>query len=299
MQNSAGQIQQVGSYSDVAQLNFANDTLRRYMISNIRYWVFAANVDGFRFDYFDHLPFDFRKELITNLKAIAGRNLLLVAEGSSNDQFVTGADMKYGFTYYGALKQVFGAAQAPVSALTSLNETENYGANAQQMVLRYTTNHDVNGSDDIPQNLLGGMDGSLAAFATVAFMKAAPMVYNGQELGLGYKLVFPFTSPKINWTPNDAVTRRYKQILNLRNTLPALREKNLSYFSTADVVGFSKTLNGEVVVVMINSRNAVKTINLPATFAGTSMQNMMTGNAEVLSTAYSLAPYEYVVFKAL
>jgi len=52
-QNTAGNIISPAGYSDVAQLNFKNDTMRAAMIEALRYWVFNANIDGYRFDFAD------------------------------------------------------------------------------------------------------------------------------------------------------------------------------------------------------------------------------------------------------
>jgi hypothetical protein len=67
-------------------------------------------------------------------------------------------------------------------------------------MIRYLTNHDVNSSDGTPLDLFGGKKGSMAAFVVVAYMKGIPMIYNGQEVGTPFRLTFPFTSTRVDWT---------------------------------------------------------------------------------------------------
>ena len=55
-------------FTDVAQLNFNNDTMRLAMIADMKYWVYAANIDGFRCDYADNPPVTFWQQAIDTLK---------------------------------------------------------------------------------------------------------------------------------------------------------------------------------------------------------------------------------------
>ena len=56
IRNANGVIQQLDSYTDVAALDMNNPAVQLAMDSAMRYWIFAANVDGFRCDYADHPP---------------------------------------------------------------------------------------------------------------------------------------------------------------------------------------------------------------------------------------------------
>jgi glycosidase len=134
------------------------------------------------------------------------------------------------------------------SILPIIKDTEE----GQQMV-RYTTNHDVNGSDGTPQELFGGQKGSMAAFVVIAYMKSVPMIYNGQEVGTPYRLLFPFTTKKIDWTPNPSVTAEYKKIIGFRNSSNAIRRGKLTSYSNADVCAFIKEDGKEKVFVLEQS----------------------------------------------
>jgi hypothetical protein len=84
-----------------------------------------------------------------------------------------GFDFTFGFNFYGQLKNIYKNNQ-PVTILNSLNNSEFVNATDGQQVVRYLTNHDVNGSDGTPLDLFGGIPGSTAAFVVVAYMKGCP-----------------------------------------------------------------------------------------------------------------------------
>lgn len=44
-------------WNDVAQLDYTNAAMRLEIIRSLKYWVYNANIDGFRFDYSDGPPF--------------------------------------------------------------------------------------------------------------------------------------------------------------------------------------------------------------------------------------------------
>ncbi len=89
LQNSAGNIISPPGrgWNDVAQLNFDNYDMRAAMINAMKYWVATANVDGFRCDFADGQPIDFWKQAINSLRHIPDHILLMMAEGSRNENF--------------------------------------------------------------------------------------------------------------------------------------------------------------------------------------------------------------------
>jgi glycosidase len=297
LQNGSGTILSPPGtgWNDVAQLNFSNAAMRFEMIRNLKYWIYTANVDGYRFDYADGPPMDFWKQAIDTLRNITTHKLLLMAEGSRSDHFTAGFDFTFGFGYFGTLKNIF--TGQPVTNIDSRNTTEYVNASNGQQVVRYLTNHDVNGSDGTPQELFGGIRGSMAAFVVTAYMKSVPMIYNGQEVGFPTRITFPFTSVDINWTLNPDIKEEYKTIIAFRNTSAAIRRGSLISYNSADVAAFTKELGAEKVFVLSNLRNGARTFTLPAALVNTNWTNAMTGAPVSLTTSVNLAAYEYLVLK--
>jgi len=283
-------------WNDVAQLNYENQAMRHEMISSMKYWVYTANVDGFRCDYADGPPFDFWKQAIDTLRNIITHKLLLLAEGSRSNHFTAGFDFTFGFGFYYQLKTIYSSNQ-PVTKIDGLNTSEYVNATNGQQVVRYITNHDVNGSDGTPLDLFGGKQGSMAAFVVAAYMKSVPMIYNGQEVGTPFRLVFPFTGQNINWTLNPDVTAEYKKVIAFRNSSEAIRRGELVSYSNTNVCAFTKELGSEKVFVMSNLRNNAINFTLPASVANSEWTDAMTGTSVSLSTQVSLPAYSYQVFK--
>lgn len=295
-QDASGNIVSPAGYSDVAQLNFANQDMRTAMIEAMRYWVFAANIDGYRCDFADNVPFDFWKQALTSLKSITSHKLLFLAEGTRDDHFRAGFQLTYGFGFFSNLKTIFGQAK-PATSINDLNSFEYKNTYDESQVVRYTTNHDVNSSDGTPEELFGGRKGAMAGFSVAALMKGVPMVYSGQEVATPYRLPFPFTSRKIDWTLNPDVTAEYKKILAFRNSSAAIRRGQLFSYSSDDVVAFTKQQDNEKVFVMVNLRNKVVEYTVPPALSGTSWTDAMNAGTVALTAKVTLQPYTYTVLK--
>ncbi|RAJ02373.1 glycosidase [Chitinophaga skermanii] len=283
-------------WNDVAQLNFGNKNMRLAMISAMRYWVLAANVDGFRCDYTDGPPVDFWQQATDSLRKVNTHTLLLMAEGSRPGNFNAGFQYNFGFGYFGYLKRIF-EQKAPVSGIDSVNNAEYAQASDAQRMVRYTTNHDVNGSDGTPEELFGGKRGAMAAFVATAFMKNVPMVYNGQEVATPHRLTFPFTSTKIDWSLNPDVTVEYSNIINKRQSLDAVKRGEIQYYNTADICAYVRTLGTQQVLVLVNMRNTAETFHVPTSLQGTQWTNVFTNDNQVINATVAIAPFEYIVLK--
>ncbi len=296
LQDASGNIQSPPGYSDVAQLNFSNDSMRLAMIADMKYWVFTANIDGFRCDYADNPPVSFWQQAIDTLRNISTHSLLLLAEGSRSTNFTAGFDYNFGFSFYSNLKSIY---SSNTSALTidNLNTTEYTNTTGGQQVVRYITNHDVNSSDGTPLSLFGGKSGSLAAFTIVACMKSVPMIYDGQEVGMITPITFPFATVKINWTTGQDEVAEYKKIIAFRNSSNAIRRGSMTSYSNADICAFITQKDSEKVLVLANLRNKIVQYTLPMAFANTTWTDALNSGNIALTNQLTLQPYSYFVLK--
>jgi glycosidase len=284
-------------YPDVAKLNFANQDMRLAMVDALRYWIFTVNSDGYRYDLTDVPPIDFWVQANGNLRSITGRKLILYAEGGRLDNYKA-FDYNHGFSFYDALKQMFGGAQAPATRVESENAAQYVGAGESNRLVRYITNHDVNGWDGPPQNIFGGQAGAIAAFVLAAYNRAVPFIYNGQEIALSYALTFPFTMQKINWAANKPVTDEYIKLIKFYKQSEALRRGMPTSYSNNDVSAFVKQSTNDKALVMVNIRNRTVTFNLPAALANTTWYDGFDKTQVKLGTNVNLAPYQYMAMTA-
>jgi glycosidase len=129
---------QVGGFvwEDVAQLNFSNQAMRQSMIESMQYWIDTVDSDGFRFDFSDGPPIDFWIQVEQSLRANNEKPLILYAEGGRQDNYQA-FDYNHGFSFYDALKQMFGAAQAPATRVEDENAVQYQAAGDMNRLVRY------------------------------------------------------------------------------------------------------------------------------------------------------------------
>lgn len=282
------------NWMDVADLNFANTKMREAMIDAMEYWVFEANVDGFRCDYADGVPFDFWKQAIDKLKTASDRQLIFLAEGDRSDHYAAGFDMTYGWSFYGAVKNVFNGSSAGNLYLT--HNSEYSGTPAGKHKLRFTTNHDESAWDKTPMVLFNGKDGALAASVMTIFMGGVPLFYTGQEVGRTSNVPF-FSNSPINWNDYPDMLQVYQQIMAFYTQSAVAKTGINTHYANTNVVCFTKTSGAEKLLVMVNARNSQSSFSLPAALQNTSWTNALSGEAVGLGSSVALGNYEYLLLK--
>ena len=284
-------------WNDVAALNYDNMDMRKAMIEAMKYWVYQANIDGYRCDAADFIPFDFWQQAIKSLRSIGSHKLLFFAEGKRSDQYTAGFDLKYGFSFYNNLvNRIYGTHQS-VQSLDILNTTEYRDATGDDQVVRYISNHDVDQSEGSPLTTLDGKAGSVAAFVAAAYMKGVPLIYDGQEVGCPVKLSFFDKTTPIDWSTNPGMLEEYKRIIALRNSSNAIKRGRLQSFCTDDVCAFCKAKDGEEIFVVDNLRATASTFTVPAAMTGAHWKDAYTGEDASLPDKLDLQPFQYHVYK--
>ncbi|WP_083691940.1 Ig-like domain-containing protein [[Flexibacter] sp. ATCC 35103] len=295
-QRTGTTINQLANFSDIAALDLNNTALRAAMKDAMRYWIFAANIDGYRCDFANNPPIDFWTEIISNLRGITSHNLLMLAEGDRLQNFQAGFDMNFGDKwFYDALKNVAGGG--PVSTrFQTTNDMEYTYATGSQQEVRWTANHDSeNNSDTAPFTVFKSNAGVVANFLVSGYMKGVPFLTSGQEVAFNQVIPWPYTSVKINWS-NTAATPEFAKILNFRNSSAAIRRGTMTPYASDDICAFTKTLGTEKVIVMTNLRNASKTFVIPAALAGTYKDAYTGANVTLVSGAtQSFNAFQYIV----
>lgn len=292
-----GSIASPPGYNDVAQLDFTNAEVRSAMIDAMAYWVYTANVDGFRCDYADFVPQTFWSEAISKLRNIKkDQKILMLAEGSKVSHFEAGFDYTFGFKFFDTLEKMFKDSE-PVSVIQDANAAEyaiNY--NPENRIVRYTSNHDVNLAEGTPLELFGGKKGSVATFVVAAYLKSVPMIYNGQEIGYAQRIDY-FSNTPINWsTADNDMLAEYKKIIAFRNSSNAIKKGTYTGYSNNAISAFTMVKDAEKVFVVSNLTNASVKYLVTNSLKG-AWKDTFTGNAVTLGSEITLAPYQYLVLK--
>lgn len=295
--NAAGSIIHPAgtNWQDVADLNYANLALHAAMIDEMKFWVLDVGIDGFRFDAADYVPFAFWKSAMDSLKGITDRKLLFLTEGERTDHYAAGMPLIYGWTWNYQLQQVFGTAQAPATNLFTANTAE---ANASPAIrLRFATNHDQSAWDATPVTLFGGVEASFAAQAAAVLMGGVPLMYTGQEVGATGTQSF-FAKDPVNWSANPGLQERFGALFALRLKHEALRYGSLKPYSHPNILAFERQLDGERVLVLINTRAAAVTYNLPTALRGSTWSDLQGLEPLVFGNSMEIAGHHVLVLAA-
>jgi glycosidase len=267
------------------------------MIDAMSYWVYNANIDGFRCDYADFVPNNFWVDAITKLRKIKkNQTILMLAEGSKYNHFASGFDYTFGFNFFSTLEKLFKENKSAVTIQES-NTTEyanNY--NPENRVVRYTSNHDVNLSDGTPLELFGGKNGSIATFVVAAYLKSVPMIYNGQEIGYNKRLNY-FAKTPIDWsTADNEMLAEYKKIIAFRNTSKAIKSGEYTGYSSDAVSAFTMEKDAEKVFVLSNLTSSTVKHLIPNTLKG-NWKDAFTGASVTVGADITLQPFQYIILK--
>ncbi len=281
------------NWLDVADLNYNNENMRAAMINAMKYWLLEANVDGYRCDYADGVPFDFWKQALDTLTSIH-RQFIFLAEGSRNDHFSAGFDLNYGWDFYNKLKNIFNGEIASGIFTTHNSEYSNIPDGKHK--LRFTTNHDESAWDNTPMVLFNGEEGALAASVITIFLGGVPLLYTGQEVGTVEKVPF-FSNSPINWDEKLDMLQAYKELLSVYSQSEVARIGSNSNYPDTNVVCFNKELNTYEMLIIVNVRNDTIEYKLPGDLQNTNWNDVFTGNIVALDTLIQLINYQYMILE--
>lgn len=280
-------------WNDVADLNYNNADMRLAMIDAMEYWIAEANIDGFRCDAADYVPFDFWQQAIDSLHHFTDKDLILLAEGSRYDHFTAGFQMNYAWSFMTTMKNIFdGTSNASAAFITNTSEYSAVPAGAQK--LRFITNHDES-NIATPPTVYGSKEAALAAFVITAYLQGVPLIYCGQEVGVSSTSVYTNTN-SINWDINPDLLAKYQSVMQFYAYSPVARSGDLTTYADPDICLFTKYMNSADVLVAVNVRNTPGSMALPAELQGY-WSNALTGEAVDAGTELSLDANGYVVWR--
>ena len=281
------------NWEDVADLNFDNAEMRLAMIDAMKWWVDEADVDGFRCDAADFVPFDFWKQAVDSLRAMP-KDLLLLAEGSRKDHFEAGFQMNYAWNLMHSMRQVFIKGE-PATRLIEADKEEYEGIPEGCVKLRFTTNHDES-NHLTPVGEYGGERGSMSAFVIATYLHGGALIYSSQEVGYPDPINF-FHYVPVDWESNKEIRAEYKKLMALYNESDAIRKGTLVTYPEDNAMVFSKTAGKEKYLIIASVRNEPVTVAVPDAWKGKTAVNAITGGEIHLQETLELEPYQYLILK--
>lgn len=282
------------NWEDVADLNYDNQEMRLSMIDAMEYWVETADIDGFRCDAADWIPFDFWVQAIDSVSHL-NDSLIWLAEGARLDHFTAGFQMNYAWDYYAKLKDIFNEVQ-PAAGLILAHNLEYKDLPEGKHKLRFTTNHDESAWDATPMVLFHGEQGALAASVATICLGGVPLIYGSQEVGQEQNVPF-FSNYPINWSQHPEMLEEYQDIFKIYNGSKALKIGDLANYSNTEVLAFKRVSGLEEVLVIANLRNKNVTYNLPAALKNTQWNNAFDETQITLTESLDLSAYQYLILQ--
>jgi cyclomaltodextrinase / maltogenic alpha-amylase / neopullulanase len=252
--NDKGEIiPPVPDWADVADLNYENPELRKYMIEMLKSWVRDYDLDGFRCDVAGFVPTDFWDQARAEVDKIKADTIWL-AEWESPDLLSKAFNLDYSWENHGTLTQVL-QGQKPASEIRRVWTEQNAKYQKGALRMRFSDNH-----DERRAIARFGEKGALAAQALAFTLDGIPMFYNGMESGDSTESGAPalFEKLPIFWQfaeRRPEFPRFYKGMIDLRKNSVALRRGDLTWLKNSDeakVLTFKRTSGNEEIVVAIN-----------------------------------------------
>ena len=252
-------------WTDVADLNYDNQEMRKAMIDAMGFWIKETGIDGFRCDVAHQVPNDFWRTCIQTLRKI-NTNIFMLAEGEIPAQRnECGFDMDYGWRFKDTLNNL-GAGKANASSIDAYFK-EDTTLFKKGYHACFTTNHDENAWEGTVFERLGEGHKALAVLAFT--IDGMPLMYNGQEAGMKKRLKF-FEKDPIEWGTYE-LQDFYSTLLKLKHHNKALW--NGEYGGVAQriptaeakeaVYAFTREKDGDKVFVILNLTNKPQQTSLP------------------------------------
>ncbi len=244
-------------WADVADLNYDNLGLRKYMIEMLKMWIRDYDLDGFRCDVAAYIPTAFWNAARAEVDKIKPDTVWL-AESEKPELLLKAFDLDYSWDIHSALTEAL-QGQKPAANIRKIWEEQKAAFPKDALRMRFSDNH-----DERRAIARFGERGALAAQALVFTLDGVPMLYNGMENGDTTESGAPalFEKMPIFWqikARRPEFPKFYRSMIELRKNSAALRRGELSWVKNSGedkVLSFLRKAPGEELLVVINFANS-------------------------------------------
>jgi glycosidase len=227
-------------WTDVAELDYGNPDLRRYMTEMMKHWLRDFGVDGFRCDTAFTVPIDFWEAARMDLEKINPQVVIITDSGAKPALLSKAFDMDYSGNLFSTLNKVM-SSEVPANNLKESWEHTQEQFPRGALHLRYTDHH-----NEARATVRYGMDGALAAQVLMLMLDGVPLFYNGMEVGDATETADPalFEKMPVFWHPGGRPPVRdiYRDLIKLRKQYGALHD--------GEVIWLENTVPGEVISIL-------------------------------------------------
>ena len=278
-------------WTDVADLNYDNQDMRKEMIEDMSYWITDEGVDGFRCDVAGSVPLDFWQQAVPQLRA--QKDLFMLAE-AWEPELLDGNlfDMAYGWDRHHRFNDMAkGENSAQIWNEQMKKDNERY--DADDILMNFVTNHDENSWNGTIKERMKDASEVLTVLSYVA--PGMPLIYSGQEYDLDHRLKF-FEKDSLPKT-KKATWKLLQKLGELKNTNSALHGgKNAASYkqldSEKDILMIERSKGDDTILFIGNFSNEGKKISAPK---GKYLDYIANEKVELNGDAISMGPWEYKI----
>ena len=218
-------------WTDVADLNYENDKMRKAMIDAMSFWIKECDIDGFRCDVAMEVPVDFWNEASKQLNQIKPIFMLAESEAHKPRMFDSAFDAYYGLEMHHVFNKIYAGELSSSEIIRVMNEKDSICGD-HVFPMNFITNHDENSCNVTIDERLGESWGAMAVLSYS--LRGMPLIYSGQEVGLDHRLSF-FEKDSIDWNkPNG---EEYFNFYKWLNKLKQEKAFSINSSISCDIIG--------------------------------------------------------------
>ena len=276
-------------WSDVADFDYSQPGLRRYMTESLVYWVREFGIDGYRADVAGYVPTDFWENARAALDKV--KPVFMLAEWEQRDLHARAFDATYGWGWKEAMQRLVksGEGAGPIRGYYA-GQSETWPHAAMRMV--YTENHDQNSWDGVASDIYGPAYEAAIALSFVG--SGLPLIYNGQEADNDRQLAF-FERDPIVWKDGRHAAL-FARLIALKTAMPALHNGRFGApmvevpsSAAADVYAFTRGAAGERVFAVFNLSPRTHTVTFSHARHHGSYRDALSGEGAAFTGGETLA----------
>ncbi len=284
---------------DVADLDYSQRGLRDYMQESLLYWVRDIGIDGYRCDVAGMVPTDFWEDVRPALDAV--KPVFMLAEWQEPELHHIAFDASYAWRWKEIMQDIVnGKANAQDMESYYTDYQNNWPEGAMRMA--YTSNHDQNTWDGIPQDIYG--DAYEAAMALSFVGEGIPLIYNGQESGNSKRLEF-FEKDLIRWDHAHPNNDLFKDLVALKTENEVLhngrwgaRQNVIVNDNPENILSFVRQDGEDAVLAIFNLSDKPQNVRVTGVSPYSNYKAFQTNETQSIneSTEFNLQPWAYRIF---
>lgn len=297
--DSTGKIISPFDWTDVAQFDYKNAGLRKWMIETMKYWLTEADIDGFRCDVAGMVPVDFWDSCRTELDKV--KPIFFLAEADQPSLHAKAFDMSYDWKLYHIMNSIAKGKKNANDIEKHINWVDSLYPEGS-ILMEFTSNHDENTWNGTEFERLGNSAQTFAVLA--ATVPGMLLIYNGQESAFNRRLQF-FSKDSIDWG-NYSYSEFYKTLIDVKKRNKALWNgfdggsfQRIKLTDKKNVLAFVRQKDGDKITVLLNLSNKPRTFALQSDIAEGTYKDCFSGNSMLLNkfSKLTLNPWQYLVLE--